>query len=219
VSDLVIFGTGSFAELAHFYFTRDSEHRVVAFTADGDHVKEPTMAGLPVVPFESIDRTFPADQCGMFVAVGYRNVNGVRERVYDEAKRRGYSLTTYVSSRCTFWRDTPIGDNCFIFEDNTIQPFVTIGNDVIMWSGNHVGHHSTIGDHTFLASHVVISGHVKVGRRCFFGVNATVRDAITIGDRSVIGAGALVMKSTRADEVYIAARTERDRRKSGEIGL
>lgn len=219
MSDLVIFGTGSFAELAHFYFSRDSDHRVVAFTADADHIRQPTAAGLPVVAFESLDREFPASQCRMFVAVGYRQVNGIRERVYEEAKRRGYELVTYVSSRCTFYSGTPIGDNCFIFEDNTIQPFVTIGNDVVMWSGNHVGHHTTIGDHTFLASHVVISGHVKVGRRCFFGVNATVRDAITIGDRSVIGAGAIVMKSTRPDEVYIAARTERDHRKSGDIGL
>jgi sugar O-acyltransferase (sialic acid O-acetyltransferase NeuD family) len=218
VSDLVLFGTGSFAELAHFYFTRDSEHRVVAFTADAEHIKQPTIAGVPVVPFDAIEREFPAAQCRMFVAVGYRQVNGVRERLYDEAKRRGYELVTYISSRCTYW-GTPIGDNCFIFEDNTIQPFVTIGNDVVMWSGNHIGHHSTIGDHTFISSHAVISGHVTVGRRCFIGVNATIRDAIAIGDRSVIGAGALVMKPTRPDEVYIAERTKRDHRKSGDIGL
>jgi sugar O-acyltransferase (sialic acid O-acetyltransferase NeuD family) len=219
VSDLVVFGTGSFAEVAHFYFTRDSAHRVVAFTAEADRVTQPTMAGLPVVPFDAVEREFPPAQCAMFVAVGYREVNGVRERIYGEAKARGYDLATYVSSKCSHWGDTRIGDNCFVFEDNTIQPFVTIGNDVVMWSGNHIGHHSTIGDHSFLASHVVISGHVTVGRRCFFGVNATIRDAITIGDRSVIGAGALIMKSTRPDAVYIAGRTERDRRKSSEVGL
>jgi len=219
VSDLVIFGTGSFAELAHFYFTRDSDHRVVAFTADADHVHEPTKAALPLVSFDAVEREFPPAQCTMFVAVGYRQVNAVRERVYEEARRRGYQLQTYVSSKCTWWGDTKIGDNCFIFEDNTIQPFVTIGNDVVMWSGNHIGHHSSIGDHTFLASHVVISGHVTVGRRCFLGVNATVRDSISIGDRSVIGAGALIMKSTRPDDVFITPRTQRDKRKSDEIGL
>ena len=219
MSDLVIFGTGSFAELAHFYFTRDSDHRVVAFTADADHVEQPTKSGLPVVAFDTIEREFPPEQCRMFVAVGYRQVKAIRESVYEEARRRGYQLETYISSKCSWWGDTTIGDNCFIFEDNTIQPFVTIGNDVVMWSGNHIGHHSSIGDHSFLASHVVISGHVKVGRRCFFGVNATVRDSISIGDRSVIGAGALIMKSTRPDDVYITPRTERDKRKSDEIGL
>ncbi|MGQ0732050.1 MAG: acetyltransferase [Acidobacteriota bacterium] len=218
VSNLVIFGTGSFAEVAHLYFTRDSDYRVVAFTADADHISQTTLSGLPVVPFESIERECPPSECGMFIAVGYRQVNAIRRRVYEQAKARGYTLATYISSRCSNWAQA-IGDNCFIFEDNTIQPFVTIGNDVILWSGNHVGHHSTIGDHSFLASHVVISGHVTVGEQCFFGVNATTRDSITIGDRTVIGAGALIMKSTRADEVYIAARTARDHRKSHEIGL
>jgi len=218
VSDLVIFGTGSFAELAHFYFTRDTAHRVSAFAADADHVKEATFTGLPVVAFEDLAHDFPPARFSMFIAVGCRQVNAVRKRVYLDAKGRGYRLETYVSSRCTNW-STSIGDNCFVFEDNTIQPFVTIGNDVVIWSGNHIGHHSVIGDHTFIASHVVVSGHVKVGEQVFLGVNATVRDSISIGDRAVIGAGALIMKSTRPDEVYIAERTKRDHRKSDAIGL
>jgi sugar O-acyltransferase (sialic acid O-acetyltransferase NeuD family) len=217
--DVVIFGTGSFGQVARFYFTRDSDYRVVAFTADAAQIASPNLDGLPVIPFDRIEQEFPPSQCAMFVAVGYRQVNSVRARIYDEAKSRGYQLATYVSSRCSHWGDMVIGDNCFVFEDNTIQPFVTLGNDVILWSGNHIGHHSSIGDHCFLASHVIISGHVKVGRHCFFGVNATTRDAITIGDRCVIGAGALVMKSTRPDEVYIAERTRRDKRKSSDIGL
>jgi len=40
--------------------------------------------------------------------------------VYDEAKRKGYTLVSYISSKCNHWGDTLIGDNCFIFEDNTI---------------------------------------------------------------------------------------------------
>lgn len=219
MSDLVIFGTGSLAEVAHFCFTRDSEHRIVGFTAHADHITEPIKAGLPVASFETLEREFPPSQCQLFIAIGYRQVNATRARIYDEAKGRGYRLATYLSSRCTHWGDTAIGDNCFILEDNTIQPFVTIGNDVIMWSGNHIGHHSTIGDHCFIASHVVVSGHVTVGERCFLGVNATTRDSITLGARTVVGAGVLIMKSTRPDEVYIAERTRRDHRKSSDIGL
>jgi sugar O-acyltransferase (sialic acid O-acetyltransferase NeuD family) len=219
VSNLVVFGTGSFAEVAQFYFNRDSEYRVVAFSAHGSQVREDTFGGVPVVPFEELAGHFPADRHAAFVAVGYRNVNRVRAAVYDEVKAKGYPLATYVSSKASRWEDLRIGDNCFVFEDNTIQPFVTIGNDVVMWSGNHIGHHSTIGDHCFLASHVVISGHVRVGARCFFGVNATTRDSISIGDGCVIGAGALVMKSAREGEVYIAERTRPDRRKSDDIGL
>jgi UDP-3-O-[3-hydroxymyristoyl] glucosamine N-acyltransferase len=102
-----------------------------------------------------------------------------------------------------------IGENCFILEDNTIQPFVTIGNNVTLWSGNHIGHHSTIHDHTFIASHVVVSGGVVIGEQCFFGVNVTLRDHITIGDMCVVGAGTMLLADAEREGVYIGTATER----------
>jgi sugar O-acyltransferase (sialic acid O-acetyltransferase NeuD family) len=219
MSKVVIFGTGSFAEVVHFYLTNDSEHEVVAFTAHESQLKQKQLLDLPIVPFEHLERDYPPDDFKMYVAVGYRKLNQVRAAVYAEMKNKGYKLVSYISSKCTYWRTPEIGDNCFIFENNTIQPFVKIGNDVILWSGNHIGHHSTIGDHCFIASHVVISGHVKVGAYCFIGVNATTRDSITIGQSCLIGAGSLIMKSTKDKEVYISKRTYPDARTSDEIEM
>ena len=54
----------------------------------------------------------------------------------EQAKARGYGLISYVSSKATTWPGFACGDNCFILEDNTIQPFATIGNDVVLWSGD-----------------------------------------------------------------------------------
>ena len=76
----------------------------------------------------------------------------------------------------------------FILENNIIQPYVKIGNNVTLWSGNHIGHHSVIKDHCLFPL-VVISGRVTVDEQCFFGVNSTIRDNITIGKKSMIGAG------------------------------
>jgi sugar O-acyltransferase (sialic acid O-acetyltransferase NeuD family) len=216
---LVIFGTGSQAELAHFYFRRDTDHDVAAFTVHQSHMKGGEFRGLPVVPFERVEADFPPGAFDMFVAVGYARVNRVRAAIYAEAKVKGYRLPSYVSPRCTFLAESPVGDNCFILEDNTIQPFVTIGNDVVMWSGNHIGHHSTIGDHCFVSSHVVVSGQVRVGPYCFLGVNATIRDSITIGEACVIGAGALIMRSTKDKEVYLGERSKPFPRTSDQIDL
>ena len=151
--------------------------------------------------------------------MSYRNVNRVRAEKYRAARDLGYRLATYVSRRCTFLSETPPGDNCFILEDNTIQPFVTIGNDVTLWSGNHIGHDSVIEDHCFLASHIVVSGHCRVGAYSFIGVNATLRNGITVAPESVVGAGALIMKDTVAKGVYVPARTELFKKKSDEIDL
>lgn len=215
----MIFGTGSFAEVAHFYFTHDSDYDVVAFTADASHVQQEELLGLPVVAFEEVAERFPPASAEMFIAVGYAGVNRVRAERYDRAKELGYRLATYVSSKATTWPGLDVGDNSFVFEDNTIQPFVHIGNDVVLWSGNHIGHHSTIGDHCFVTSHVVVSGNVTVGPNCFLGVNATIRDSIEIGEACVIGAAAVIMKSTGDREVYAPARTTASERTSDQIRM
>ncbi len=196
MSDLVLFGAGDIAELADFYFDRDSPHRVVAFTVDGAYVREPTFKGRPVVAFEDVQREFTPDRHGMFVAVSYSDLNRLRAAKCRAAEEKGYRLASYVSSKATVWADVSGCKNLFVFEDNTVQPFVRIGHHVTMWSGNHVGHHSTIEDDVFISSHVVISGGCTIGHNSFLGVNSTLRDHVRIGPFTVLGAGALVVKDT-----------------------
>ena len=120
----------------------------------------------------------------------------------------GYRLASYVSSRATVFADLSHGDNCFILENNVIQPFARIGANVTLWSGNHIGHHAVIEDNAFLASHVVVSGGVRIGAACFVGVNVTIRDHLTIGERCVLGAGALVLEDLPAGSVVAPRGTE-----------
>jgi len=206
---LVVFGADVVAELAHYYFSNDSDHDVVAFAVDAEYLEREEWLGLPVVPFEQVTELYPPDDHDFFVALGYTKANATRREKYQAAKRLGYRLTSYVSSHATVLNDGRIGENCFIFEDNTIQPFVTIGNNVTLWSGNHIGHHTTIHDHVFLASHVVVSGGVVIGEQCFLGVNATLRDHITVGERCVVGAGVLLLEDAEPDGLYIGPATER----------
>jgi UDP-3-O-[3-hydroxymyristoyl] glucosamine N-acyltransferase len=134
-------------------------------------------------------------------------------------KAAGYRLVSYVSSRCTYLSETPPGDNCFILEDNTIQPFVTIGSNVTMWSGNHIGHDAVIEDHCFITSHVVVSGHVRIRSYCFVGVNATLRNSIELAPATLVGAGAVIMKNTREKGVYLPPRAELFEKTSDHIEL
>jgi sugar O-acyltransferase (sialic acid O-acetyltransferase NeuD family) len=208
---LIIFGSGDLAELAHFYFVEDSDYEVVAFTLDGDYIKESMSCGLPVVAFENVFEEYSPTDYDCFVALSYSKINSLRMEKYLEAKDLGYSMANYISSRATILNQGRIGENCLILEDNTIQPFVRIGNNVTLWSGNHIGHHSVIRDHAFISSHVVISGGVEIGEQCFVGVNATLRDHIKVGAKSVIGAGTLILSDVARDGVYIGSSTERSK--------
>lgn len=219
MAKLVVFGAGDIARLAHFYFSTDSEYEVVAFSVDAEYRTADEFQGLPLVSVEEAATRYPPSEVKMFVALSYARMNSIRAGKYAQMKARGYELVSYVSSRCSYLSQFPPGDNCFILEDNTVQPFVKIGNDVTLWSGNHIGHDSTIADHCFISSHVVVSGHVDIGPSCFIGVNATLRNSISIAERTLIGAGAVIMKNTRPGSVYPGPRAERIPRTSDQMDL
>ena len=208
---LIIFGTGDVAQLAHYYFSSDSEYEVSAFTVDIAYLNEPEFCGLPVVAFENVKSHYPPSDYSLFIALSYAKLNEVRKQKFEAGLALGYELASYVSSRATVLNEYAFGRNCFILEDNTIQPFSRIGDNVTLWSGNHIGHHSCTGSHTFISSHVVVSGGVRIGEQCFVGVNATLRDHVTIGDRCVIGAGAILLSDAEENGVYAATPTERSR--------
>jgi sugar O-acyltransferase (sialic acid O-acetyltransferase NeuD family) len=219
MAKLVIFGAGDIARLAHHYFTHDSPHEVVAFTVDGEYRSDESFLGLPLLDFEDVAEAYPPVSHKMFVALSYARMNRVRAAKYHEARRLGYELVSYVSSRCSYLSEAAPGDNCFILEDNTIQPFVTIGSDVTMWSGNHIGHDSIIDDHCFISSHVVVSGHVHVHPYCFIGVNATLRDSVTLAPETLVGAGAVIIKDTVEKGVYVPKAAELFNKSSDEVQL
>ena len=216
---IVVFGAGDIARLAKYYFDSDSDYKVEAFCVDrafrtGDHFQD-----LPLVDFETVSEKYPAKDFDMFVALSYSKMNHVRSEKYFAALNKGYDLVSYVSSRCSYLSQFKPGKNCFILEDNTIQPFVKIGNNVTLWSGNHIGHDSVIEDHNFISSHVVISGFCKIGSYCFLGVNATLRNSIAIANDCLIGAGAVIMKDTKPGEVYIPERAKLFSKPSSEIEM
>jgi sugar O-acyltransferase (sialic acid O-acetyltransferase NeuD family) len=203
MAKVIIFGIRDLAELAHFYLTSDSEHEVVAFSVNRKYLPdEGSYMGLPVIAFEDIESEFSPYDYSFFAPMTHRGMNKERERIYNEIKIKRYKLINYISSKATVFNNLSIGDNCFILEDNTIQPFVTIGSNTILWSGNHIGHHSKICDHVFITSQVVISGNCVVEPFCFIGVNAALKENIVLGEASFIAMGSSITLNTEPFSVY-----------------
>jgi sugar O-acyltransferase (sialic acid O-acetyltransferase NeuD family) len=204
----VIVGDSLFAEIAHEYFEHDSEYDVVAFAVESAYRKREAFRGLPVLEFETLETHVDAKQHAVYAAITYGQVNRLRTRLARAAKSKGFALATYVSSRAFVWRNVEVGEHTFIFEDNTVQPFVRIGDNCVFWSGNHIGHHATVEDDVFIASHAVISGSVTIGARSFIGVNATLVNDITIGPDNWIGSSVTITKSTGPNEFWLPPRSQ-----------
>jgi len=205
---LVIVGVGETGMLAYEYFTYDSKYSVVAFSANKKFIKSGELMGLPVVPLEELEEFYPASSCLVFVAVGSGHLNRDRSELYLDLKGRGYGFASYISSKAFVWHNVQIGENCFVLENNVLQPFVKIGNNVTLWSGNHIGHRSAIGNNCFVSSHCVISGFCSVGTSSFLGVNCTLEDHVVIGPDNFIGAGALIQKNTDEKSFYQEKQTD-----------
>jgi len=199
---IIIIGDGEFAQMAYEYFTYDSDYDVHGFAVEKEFRSQDILFDLPVVDFEEIQTHFPSQAYQAFVAITFTKMNRVRTRLYEETKKKGYQCVNYISSRAFVWRNVKVGDNVFIFEHNTIQPFVTIGNNVILWSGNHIGHHSCIQDHCFISSHVVLSGHCTVAKHSFLGVNSTIGHNTTLGPDTFLAQGAVVTKNLEGGYIY-----------------
>lgn len=210
---LVIFGSTLQAEVAHFLFQEDSEYEVEAFTVQKSFKDKEELFGKPIMNFEEIKEFYPPERFDLFVALGYSQMNNLRHDFVKKAKDMGYTCPSYISSKATTFSDFNCGENCLILEDNTIQPFVKIGNNVTLWSGNHIGHHSKIEDNSFITSHCVISGSCTIGRNSFLGVNCTINDKTTIAPYSLLASGSLITKDTEEAGIYIGSPAKKNENK------
>ncbi|QNI57171.1 bacterial transferase hexapeptide family protein [Synechococcus sp. BIOS-U3-1] len=203
VERILIYGNGQMAEIVYTYLKADPRYEVVGFTCDSNYISEEAYFGLPLYEFETIEKKVPPESCKMLIVMSSREVNETRKSRYMTAKTKGYNFISYISPHALIFSTAKVGENCFILENNVIQHFAEIGNNVIMWSGNHFGHHSKLESHSFVTSHVVISGRCTIGESCFIGVNSTIRDGLHIGERAVIGAGANILRDIPSSSVVM----------------
>lgn len=208
---IFIIGDSAFAEIAFELFSHDSDYEVVGFSVEAEYLKQDFLFGLPVVPFETVETVFDPAEVEFYAAITYGAMNRLRTRLYQAAKAKGFRPASYVSSRAFVWRNVKVGEHCFIFENNTVQPFCKIGDNVVLWSGNHIGHHSVIENNCFVASQVVVSGYCNIGQNTFLGVNATVANNVNVGADNWIGMNASIGKSTGDNLIFKGSQAEQAR--------
>ncbi len=206
--DIVIFGIGKIAEVVFYYAVNECGFNVVGFCVDEQYKTATHFQGLPVVSFDQAGQKFPPESHDMFIAVGYHDLNRLREARCREAIAKGYRLVSIISPLANVPANVSVGWNCFIMPPAIIHPCVSIQNNVFVWSGTMVGHHSVIEDNCWLTSCCNISGNVHLGANTFMAVNATLGHSITIGKNCFIGANALVTKNLEDEKVVIVESTK-----------
>jgi len=211
---VVLYGREELARLVCYCLRHDSPCEVVGFTVAGREMPPQApgsdrLLGLPLVPFEDLERHFPPAGHDLLVAIGPHQVNAPRARRFEEGRARGYRFASYISSRANLWPDLEIGEGCMIFENAVVEPFSRIGDNCVLRANVHVSHDGVVGDHVFLAPRVAMAGTCGVEQRSFVGINATLRDGVTVAADCVVGAGAVVARSTEAGGLYVGVPAKR----------
>ncbi|HTF05137.1 MAG TPA: NeuD/PglB/VioB family sugar acetyltransferase [Bacteroidia bacterium] len=204
MKELVIFGVGKIADVVYYYAKNECGFTVAAFTADAAFATGNGFDGLPLVPFEELKAKYPPEKYDLFVAVGYHDMNRLRQQKCAEAIAMGYHLVSVVSPHSRVPSNVKVGANCFIMPPAIVHPCVTLGDNTFVWSGALVGHHSEVGANCWITSGSNIGGNVRIGENCFLAMNATIAHSVNTGAACFIGANALVTKHLTDKQVVIA---------------
>ena len=217
VKKLIIFGTGNFAQMAHYFFDCDSDYQPAAFTVDGDYLEQDSFRGLPVIAFEQVQQLYPPEDYEMFLAMGLRDVNQRRKEKIEAAEAAGYTLASYISSKATLHPDLTVEPHTWIMEEAHVHPFATIGRGSIVWSRSTVGFKSSIGEYCWISAGLV-GESVTVGDCTFIGLGATVASFVSVGKSNLIGAGAVIHSDTKDNEIYKGPHSKPSRVPSTRFG-
>lgn len=202
MADLVLFGTGSMADVVRVYIEQHSEHRIVGFTVDAAYRKSDHFGAYPVFEWENLEQHFPPDSVMLLGPLTPTHMNSLRRDRFHDGLARGYSFASFIHPSNMNYAEK-IGSNCVILEGNILEPASVVGDNVIIWSSNVIGHHVMIGDHCFLSSQNGIAGNASIGAECFIGSQTGIGPGVKIGARSVVVNGAGTDRDLPEESVLI----------------
>tara|TARA_Y100001978_G_C23683075_1_gene430200 strand:- start:969 stop:1652 length:684 start_codon:yes stop_codon:yes gene_type:complete len=203
---LIIFGTGIISDCLSPFFENCDCFDVIAYCVDNEFKKADTFRGKPIISLEDLDNNYGSQNFKIFVALGYHDLNKLREKKFNYFKSKGYTLVSFIPES---YKSVPIdiGENCLILPGANIQPHCKIEDNTFIWNDALVGHHTLIKKNVWITGGSAIGGLCEIGENCFLGLNVTVGPCVTIGDNCILGAKSLTTKCLKSNSVVVEQDT------------
>ena len=192
---VIIFGTSIFSQVVFQTIVQEDLAEVVAFTLNNNYIDKTEFEGIPVIPFEELDKKYDMSKHEIIIALGYKRMNDIRKDIYLKCKELGYSIYTLISRNALVYTNN-IAEGSIILPLVFVGPYVSIGECVILWNNVSICHHSKIGAFTHIAGGTTVGGETNIGSNCFIGMNCTFKNGIEIGDRTFVGANSYMNQNT-----------------------
>ena len=205
---IILAGNSITADILAGYLSADADHEPVAVCVDAAFVDSGTVENLPCVATSELQDRFDPIDHGIVMAMGYNDLNTVRERMFNTLRDAGFTIEKWIHPEAHVHDPDAIGEGSVVLPGAVIEPGASVGANTMIWSNVTIGHHAKVEDHCWIAAGTVIAGNARVGRNSFIGVNATVVNEKTVGEYNIVGAGALISRDTRDNSVHLARSAE-----------
>lgn len=199
---VAIFGRGAMSDMMSSHIEESKSATVVAYIESGNGDREAFHNNRPLIDWSDVPGRLSRDSM-FYVAIGYSDLNTIREKFYLELKGMGYTPFSHLHPRASISTAAKLGDHLWILENAAIQCMCDIGENSIIHMGANIAHHTSLGRNCFVAQGANVCGYVSIGRNCFIGAGAIIHNNLRIGDNCVVGAG-VVVKRDMPDDSFLA---------------
>ena len=204
---LIICGNGNISRNLSCYLQKNFE--ILAYTIPNKFIKKSNYKNKPVIPIEKIDKFYSPKEVVCITAIGYLEMNKVREDLTNFLKKKKFKFTNYIDDKAFLSSDLIIGKNNFILDNVSVSNNCKIGHGNIFWSNSTLSHNSKIKNYNWISSGSIISGHVNIGNKNFFGSNSTISDKSLLGNSVFVGANTLITGKISNNTTFIANKTQK----------
>lgn len=204
--DIVIIGNSEYAQMIGDYIKEDKRYDLVAYAVDRKYIGESEIKGIPVIPAEKLEESFPTDKVKLVLAIGYNNRMDTRKELYNHFMRRGYSFINYIHPTAIVDSKLSIGSGNIILEGVIIGKYVQIGDANLFFQGSVIAHNNHIENYNTFAPNVVLAGHAAVNNNNFIGAGAIVRNKVHIDSYVLVGAGTYVDMELPSESVVLPSK-------------
>lgn len=139
-----------------------------------------TVLGYPVL---GADKDLPQlfEKCAhAIISVGHIQSSALRVKLFNAAKKAGFTLPTIVSPLAYVSKHAQLGEGTVVMHHALINANARIGQNCIINSKALVEHDATIGDHCHIATAAVVNGGVVVGDNTFIGSNSVTVQGVQV---------------------------------------
>lgn len=181
--DVIVYGSQIFGRLVRELLPATG-HRFIGFV-DDEHTGEDVLGDWEA----ALERFSPGD-CGLVVAVGYRNLDA-RLRICERIRQAGFDLPSLIHPSCEIAPTARIGSGCIIQASTIVDTRAEIGDFSVLFPGVNVSHDSVVGSNVYVSPGAIICGVSHVGSGSFVGAGSVIADHVSLPPKTFVKAGSV----------------------------